>query len=123
MTFYTLAPKTATVNARYGLTEPRTFGAGAGSYVHPLSLTVLFVPLVAFDEQGQRLGMGAGYYDRYLGRIPHTLRPLVIGLAHELQRSGDLLNAAPWDVPLDGVVTEAGSQPFSPRVSRLNVPG
>ncbi|MEM8766439.1 MAG: 5-formyltetrahydrofolate cyclo-ligase [Pseudomonadota bacterium] len=120
MHFYRLAPGTAIDRARFGLDEPRTFGTGAGTYTHPLSLSLLFTPLVGFDDAGQRIGMGAGYYDRYLGRITPSLRPLVIGLAHEAQRAKTLLAAAPWDVPLDGVVTEAGWQPFSPRARRLS---
>jgi 5-formyltetrahydrofolate cyclo-ligase len=76
---------------------------------------VLFMPLVAFDDSGSRLGMGAGYYDRYLGRLPGGLTPLLVGLAHEAQRSNTPLPGNPWDVPLDGVVTENGWQPFSPR--------
>ena len=111
MSFYRLAPDTATVSGAYGLAEPLTHGTGAGSYVHPLALAVLFMPLVGFDAAGQRLGMGAGYYDRFLGRMPETLRPLLVGLAHEAQRAPAPLSPKPWDIPLDAVVTEAGWQP------------
>ncbi len=123
MSFYRLGPTTAIVSARYELAEPRTFGADAGAYLPPLALTLLFAPLVAFDNQGQRIGMGAGYYDRYLGSLAPSLRPLVIGLAHEVQRSSASFDAEPWDIPLDGVVTERGWQPFSSRVSRFRKPG
>jgi 5-formyltetrahydrofolate cyclo-ligase len=72
------------------------------------SLDVLLLPLVGFDTNCRRLGMGAGYYDRTLGYLLHCnhwRRPRLIGLAHECQRV-DGLPAQPWDVPLDLVVTE-----------------
>lgn len=115
MDFYSVTPTTRLVTNRYAILEPITRGARSGRYLNPLALTALFMPLVAFDDVGTRLGMGAGYYDRYIGRLSHTLRPLLIGLAHEVQRAPDPLPRNAWDVPLDAVVTEAGWQGFSPR--------
>jgi 5-formyltetrahydrofolate cyclo-ligase len=108
MEFYRYRRGTPLTPNRFGILEP----APGALHVSPLSLDVLLVPLVAFDGGGVRLGMGAGYYDRYLGRIPPGMRPRLVGLAHELQRSLKPLPAADWDVPLDGVLTEAGWWPF-----------
>jgi len=72
-------------------------------------LDLILLPLVGFDGRGNRLGMGGGYYDRtlaFLRRRRHWRRPKLIGLAHECQRV-DELAANPWDIPLDGVATEA----------------
>lgn len=110
MELYRYRRHTPLVPNRFGIPEP----APGAPHVPKLSLDVLLVPLVAFDEHGVRLGMGAGYYDRYLSRIPLPMRPRLIGLAHEVQRSGEPLPCAAWDVPLDGVVTEAGWQTFQP---------
>ena len=66
-------------------------------------LDVMMVPLVAFDQHGQRLGMGGGFYDRTLqnwrqqGFLP-------VGVAHDCQRV-DSLPVAEWDVPLPVVLT------------------
>ena len=109
LTFYRYRRSTSLTPNRFGILEPAQSGR---AYVAPLSLRVLLVPLVAFDHRGVRLGMGAGYYDRYLGRIPYGLRPRLVGLAHEAQRSPLLLPFAAWDVPLDSVVTEKGWQTF-----------
>ena len=79
-------------------------------YRHAISLSeldMLLIPLVAFDRQGNRLGMGGGYYDRTLADLSsHTTskRPLLIGLAHDFQEMAQLPNDS-WDIPLDGVVT------------------
>jgi 5-formyltetrahydrofolate cyclo-ligase len=108
MEFYHYRRRTPLIPNRFGILEP----APGALHVSPLSLDVLLVPLVAFDGNGVRLGMGAGYYDRYLGRIPSGMRPRLVGLAHEVQRSLHPLPAADWDVPLDGVLTEAGWQSF-----------
>lgn len=108
LSFYRYRPGAALIANRYGIPEP----APGAAFIHPLALDLLLMPLVAFDDRGVRLGMGVGYYDRYLARIPPRLRPLLVGLAHEVQRSPEPLPAASWDVPLDGVITEVGWQKF-----------
>ncbi|WP_437888861.1 5-formyltetrahydrofolate cyclo-ligase [Phytobacter sp. V91] len=66
-------------------------------------LDVLVTPLVAFDEQGQRLGMGGGFYDRTLQHWQrYRLQP--VGYAHDCQRV-DALPVEQWDIPLPAVVT------------------
>ena len=74
---------------------------------------------VAFDDAGSRVGMGAGYYDRFLGTLPENMRPLSVGLAHEVQRVADPIERKRWDIPLDAVATEAGWQAFSLRAKVL----
>jgi 5-formyltetrahydrofolate cyclo-ligase len=72
------------------------------------SLDILFMPLLGFDSDGFRIGMGGGYYDTslaYLGRRRHWHRPRLIGLAFEAQGL-DKLPVDPWDIPLDAVITE-----------------
>ena len=85
----------------------------AGEQVAPVELDLVLAPLVAFDARGQRLGMGAGFYDRSFAflkdaRTPH---PALIGYAYEVQKVPELA-AEPWDVPLNGVVTEQRFYPF-----------
>jgi 5-formyltetrahydrofolate cyclo-ligase len=74
----------------------------------PWALDLILVPLVGFDAEGRRLGMGGGYYDRtlaYLGGRRHWRKPHLVGVAHECQRVARL-PARSWDVPLDMVITE-----------------
>jgi 5-formyltetrahydrofolate cyclo-ligase len=85
---------------RYGIPEP------AGGRRLPAGLLELLVmPLVAFDAEGNRLGMGGGYYDRALAH--RRRRPSLVGIAFACQQA-EAIPAQPWDVPLTCVITERG---------------
>ena len=76
--------------------------------IRPLFLDLVLFPLVAFDRSGNRLGMGAGYYDRTFEAVRRRTRwpgPKRIGVAYEMQMM-ESLPAADWDVPLHAIVTE-----------------
>ncbi len=62
----------------------------------------LFVPLLAFDRRGHRLGYGGGYYDRTLAGLPQAV---AIGCGFAAQEMGEV-PAGPHDVRLAGVATE-----------------
>lgn len=64
--------------------------------------TIILLPLVGFDRSGNRLGQGAGHYDRALERLPDALR---IGIAWSVQEAENI-PADTWDVPLDAILTE-----------------
>jgi 5-formyltetrahydrofolate cyclo-ligase len=70
-------------------------------------LDTVFMPLVGFDAQGARLGMGGGYYDRSFAFLKATEvnKPTLVGIAHECQRV-EKLEVASWDVPLEKIVTD-----------------
>jgi len=90
---------------RYGIVEPVAHHA---RIIKPYALDMVLVPMLGFDEQGNRLGMGKGYYDRcfsYLRRHRQWHRPRLIGIAHEFQKA-EGLQADTWDIPLDLVITE-----------------
>ena len=65
-------------------------------------LNVLFMPLVAADKIGNRMGMGGGYYDRTLAKAKS--KPLKIGWAYDFQLV-DKLDSNPWDIKLDALIT------------------
>jgi 5-formyltetrahydrofolate cyclo-ligase len=68
----------------------------------------VLLPLVAFDPQGGRLGMGGGYYDRtfaFLNGQKGGQKPKLIGLAHHFQQIPKLPIES-WDVPLNAIVTD-----------------
>ena len=87
---------------RFGIPEPPH---RRGNTLSAKQLDVIFLPLVGFDAAGNRLGMGGGFYDRTLSQLPARNRPLLAGLAHDVQRV-DKLPVQRWDIPLDAVVTD-----------------
>lgn len=87
---------------QFGIREPKP---DVTAIMLPAQLDVIFMPLVAFDVQGQRLGMGGGFYDRTLSVLPKTSqKPLLVGLAHQCQQV-ETVPTEPWDVPLPLVLT------------------
>lgn len=90
---------------RFGIDEPV-----AVATLQTDRLNLVLAPLVAFDQNGNRLGMGGGYYDRTFAFLAKCARPAalkLVGVAFEFQRT-ELPNPRPWDIPLDAVVTETG---------------
>ena len=88
----------------FGIRQP-----GDGREVMPDDLDLVLVPVVVADEMGNRVGHGAGFYDRTFAHVrgADRARPLLIGLCHAFQVV-PRLEARSWDVPLDLVVTEVG---------------
>lgn len=109
MRFVQLKKNQALTRNRHNISEPfswRRIGAR--------QLDVLFLPLVAYDSKGVRLGMGGGYYDAtlaYLINRRHLRKPKLIGIAYDCQQAPEL-PAEVWDVRLDGVLTETGLMYF-----------
>jgi 5-formyltetrahydrofolate cyclo-ligase len=110
MEFAPWVSSSVTRRNRFGIDEPAT----AHRHVVPVRrLDIIFLPVVAFSEEGWRLGSGAGFYDRRLAirRTSTWQRPRLIGIAYDAQRvDGGHLRPRPrsWDVPLDAVITESG---------------
>ena len=83
----------------FGIEEP---DPDRSERVDPAAIDLVICPCSVFDGAGNRLGMGAGYYDRFL---PVCENAFVAAAAFELQKTA-AVPAAPWDRPMDAVVTE-----------------
>lgn len=95
MLFLRYTPETELIPNGFGIPEPRLNVKN----ILPLNqLDIIFTPLVAFDKQGNRLGMGGGFYDRTLQdwRRQHFIP---VGLAHQCQQVNNL-PVESWDIPL-----------------------
>lgn len=86
---------------RYHINEP---AVASNTAIELNTLDIIFLPLVAFDDSGTRLGMGAGYYDRTLA-APHNA--CLIGIGYEFQHLS-FIHKEPWDIPLSVIITEKG---------------
>ncbi len=103
--FAPYSPNSEILRNKYGIPEPIY---PKGHFIHPREIDVVLAPLVAFDTNGNRVGMGGGYYDRsfrFMRDRKQWTRPHLIGLAHEFQKVPQI-KACSWDVPLQKVVTE-----------------
>jgi 5-formyltetrahydrofolate cyclo-ligase len=89
---------------RYGIPEPDvTQGDLAAN-----ELDLVLLPLLGFDRNGNRLGMGAGYYDRsfaFLRDVPRPARPVLVGIGYHFQELAEIVPEA-WDVRLDFIATD-----------------
>lgn len=97
--FLRYLPDIPMLKNKFGIWEPKLNVKN----VLPLDeLDILFTPLVAFDKQGNRLGMGGGFYDRTLQHWQKS--PFIpVGLAHQCQQVEQLPTEA-WDVPLHQIL-------------------
>lgn len=94
MTFHQINSWEDVAIGKYGILEPIS---NQNSYDE---IDVMMIPLIAFNQEGYRLGMGGGYYDRYIPRCSS----MNIGLAFSFQKS-DFIQEN-HDIKFHVVVTE-----------------
>jgi 5-formyltetrahydrofolate cyclo-ligase len=88
---------------RFGIPEPDHRQA---IRIAPNLLDIVLLPLVGFDRQGGRLGMGGGFYDTtFAFHKGKKNKPYLLGMAHACQEV-ERLELADWDIPLYGIVTD-----------------
>ncbi len=82
---------------QWGIAEPIN-----GKIMAPKKIQLVFVPLLAFDEKGYRVGYGKGYYDRFLVKCSSNL--LKIGFSH-FEPVPQISDTDQFDVPLNYCIT------------------
>ena len=90
---------------KYGIPEP-IISSREATQVQNLDLVL--IPLVAFDRDGNRIGMGGGFYDKTLSFMNQRkvwLKPNIYGVAYEFQQVSPI-KKDPWDIPMHGVLSE-----------------
>jgi len=98
-----LRDKSVLVTSTFNVLEP----IGNEIPANPKDIDVAVIPMIAFDFAGNRLGYGAGYYDRFLNGNPHVVK---IGLAFFSQMEDKILTESD-DIHMDYVITEYGIIP------------
>jgi len=63
---------------------------------------LILVPALGFDRENNRLGLGGGWYDRFVAEQPQARK---IGVAYAWACVGSGIPVEPWDMKLDAVVT------------------
>jgi 5-formyltetrahydrofolate cyclo-ligase len=106
MDFVSFTPGSSLGLNRYGILEPNK-----GAKIATSALDLVIVPLVSFDRNGHRIGMGGGYYDRAfeftrkpLNAMGRPKLPMLIGVAYHLQEL-PVIQPKPWDVSLSSIVS------------------
>jgi 5-formyltetrahydrofolate cyclo-ligase len=86
---------------------------GPGPEAAVLEPALMLVPLAAFDAMGNRIGYGAGYYDRAIARLRDGgPTPRLVGIAFDCQQV-EAVPFEPHDIPLDAILTESGLRRFN----------
>ena len=88
---FLLQENTAIAVSNYGIPEPIS-----GIAIAPDQIDVIFVPLLAYDSFGNRVGYGKGFYDRFLAQC--TSKAIFVGLS--LFSSEEKIESSPTDIPL-----------------------
>lgn len=94
---------------RFGIAEPHV---SQHELFSAAEMDIIFMPLVAFDTMGHRLGMGGGYYDRSLAACSSSepyvkKRPLLVATGHDIQCVPEI-PVEDWDIVPDITVTPGG---------------
>jgi len=96
MTHLLLQDNTTLMISNYGVPEPIS-----GIEMQPSQIEIVFIPLLAFDENGNRLGYGGGYYDRFLSKC----KPETIFIGLSFFEPEEMIPSEETDIPLHFCVT------------------
>jgi 5-formyltetrahydrofolate cyclo-ligase len=85
----------------HGIRVPRD-----GRLVLPSMIDLIIIPGLAFDTQGNRLGRGRGYYDRFLAKVPKSVTKIGVCFDEQIV---DEVPSGPGDVRVDVVISDRRS--------------
>lgn len=103
--FYLIHPNTKFSKNKFDIEEPVIHNQES---ISPAALDLIFIPLVAFDDNGNRVGRGGGFYDHALQTIQNKSnygKPILIGLAYDFQKINAIASDN-WDVKINMIITE-----------------
>lgn len=99
--FIRYTKKTKLILNKFNIFEPKIENE---NIILPEDLDLIITPLVAFDSNCNRLGMGGGFYDRALAPFKKSQKPIAIGIAYDFQQINNLIVNS-WDIPMQSVFT------------------
>ena len=103
-------PGDALVSNRHGIPEP---DVPESALLTAEAMQFVVAPLVGFDADGHRLGMGGGWYDRsFAFRRTQPAPPWLVGAAFAAQQVESVMPEA-WDMPLDALCSETDAHLFT----------
>lgn len=106
MHFVRFQDGTRLVENRFGMPEPELIEENV---ISPKHLDLVICPLVAFDAQANRVGMGGGFYDRHFAfkneAAFSSKPPVMLGLGYDFQKI-QKIDVAPWDISMSAIISE-----------------
>jgi 5-formyltetrahydrofolate cyclo-ligase len=97
MAYYPWREDQPLIKGAFGIKDPET------DHLAPVIPDIILMPLLLCDNKGNRLGYGAGYYDRYIASLKH--KPLLIGICFDEQVYSITLPADKHDMMLNLIIT------------------
>lgn len=104
MTHFLLNDSTKLVLNSYGIPEPVN-----GIKISEIDIEVIFIPLLAFDKQGNRVGYGKGFYDKFLSKC--SSKTIKIGLSF-FEAENQIEDVYEGDIKLDYCITPEKTYTF-----------
>ena len=101
---FLLTPDTELAVNKWGIPEPVS-----GPRISPKDIEVVFVPLLAFDKSGNRVGYGKGFYDRFLAQCKTQVVKIGLSLFEAEEKITDIDER---DVPLNYCITPSQTYCF-----------
>jgi 5-formyltetrahydrofolate cyclo-ligase len=103
---YLTDKKTIFVRSDWGILEPTE---ETSVRLNPKDIDVVFIPLLAVDTQGHRVGYGKGFYDRFLAQVKPDVIKIGLSLEEPIEPIEDL---NPYDIALDFAITPDATYRF-----------
>lgn len=104
LTHFLVGKDTTIEISKFGIPEPSN-----GRETAPQVIDVVFVPLISCDKAGNRIGYGAGLYDRFLEQVSDTCLKVGIGITPTLDNIDYM---SEYDIPLDYFISHLGVDTF-----------
>lgn len=110
LNFIRYTSKTKLITNKFRILEPEYYSEQ--EQINPENLEIIFIPSIAFNQKGNRIGSGLGYYDRTLNKLPKSklAKIKLIGLGftqQQLDRYNFIkFTLDPWDVNLNYIITD-----------------
>ena len=106
MEHYLFTSETKLIDNRWKIPEP---DSATSSIIDSQQLDAVFIPLLAFDKHGYRVGYGGGFYDRFLPKCKSDV--VKIGLSF-FDPVNEITDTDPYDIPLNACITPSGILKF-----------
>jgi 5-formyltetrahydrofolate cyclo-ligase len=97
MVHYHFDERVEMIKNKYGIDEPKE-----GKIIDVADIDMVFIPLLAFDKAGYRVGFGKGYYDKFLARCRKNVLKIGLSFFEPVEKIEDISG---YDIPLDFCVT------------------